>query len=108
MSKPDHLVMHEIATNHAFRKPLLIFLIDHPTTGGKIRLAPAIELAQRYSFFAATTLAVTDAILGFRLRQGTETEACAIRKGIYRQLDFPHTVSAIAAILLEYPRFAIC
>src|SRR5215475_10078547 len=108
MSKPDHLVMHEITANHAFRKPLLIFLIDHPTAGGKIRLAPAVELAQRYLFFAATTLGVTDANHGFSLRQGTETAACAIRKGVYRQLDFPHTVSPIAAILLEYPRFASC
>src|SRR5262245_24126357 len=106
MTEPDHLVMHEIAANHAFRKPLLIFLINHPTAGGKIRLAPTIEFAQRYSFFAATTLGVTDANHGFSLRQGTETEACAIRKGVYRQLDFPYTVSTIAAILLEYPRFA--
>src|SRR5262245_55477443 len=98
MPKPDHLVMHEIAANHAFRKALLVFLIDHSTAGGKIRRTPAIELAQRYLFFAATTLGVTDANHSFRLRQGTETAACAIRKGVYRQLDFPHTVSAIAAI----------
>src|SRR5262245_6988336 len=108
MSEPDHLVMHQIAANHAFLKPILIFLIDHPTAGGKIRLAFAIEFAQRYLFFPATTLGVTDANHGFRLRQGTETAACAIRKGVYWQLDFPHTVSTIAAILLEYPRFASC
>src|SRR5262245_40447017 len=108
MSKADHFAMHQIAANHAFLKPILIFLIDHSTAGGKIRLAPTIELAQRYSFFAATTLGVTDANHGFRLRQGTETEACAIRKGVYQQLDFPHTVSTIAPILLEYPRFASC
>src|SRR4029453_17846690 len=108
MSEPDHLVMHEIAANHAFLKPILIFLIDHPTSVGKIRVAPAIELAQHYSFLAATTLGVTDTNHGFRLRQGTETEASAIRKGVYRQLNFPHTVSPVAAILLEYPRFASC
>src|SRR5262245_53454682 len=101
MSKPDHLVMHQIAANHALRKALLIFLIDDPTVGGKIRLAPTIELAQRYSFFAATTLGVTDTNHGFRLRQCTESAARTIRKGAYRQLDFPHTVSTVAAILLE-------
>src|SRR5262245_5380505 len=105
MSKADHLVMHEIAANHAFRKPLLIFLIDYPTAGGKIRLAPVIELAQRYSFFAATTLGVTDTDHRFRLRQCNATAAFAIRKAFCCQLDFPYTVSAVAAILLEYPCF---
>ena len=108
MAEPDHLVIHEIAANHAFRKPLLIFLINYPTTGGKIRLAPAIELAQRYSFFDATTFGVTDKNHGFRLRQCGATAAITIRKAICRQLNFPYTVSAIAAILLEYPCIASC
>src|SRR5215510_8444386 len=108
MSKPDHLVMHEIAANHAFRKPLLIFLINHPTTGGKIRLTPAIELAQRYSFFAATTLGVTDTNHGFRLRQCSATAAFPTCKAFCRQLDSPYTVSAVAALLLEYPCFTSC
>src|SRR5215510_9945886 len=108
MSKPDHLVMHEIAANHAFRKPLLIFLINHPTTGGKIRLAPAIELGQGHSFFAATTLGVTGTNHGFRLRQCKATPTFAIRKTFRRQLDLPYTVSTIAAILLEYPGLASC
>src|SRR5262245_50528120 len=106
MSKPDHLVMHEIAANHAFRKPLLIFLINHPAVGGKIRLAPTIEFAQRYLFFAATTLGVTDTNHGFRLRQCSATAAFTIRKAVFRQLDFPYTVSTVAAILLEYPCLA--
>src|SRR5262249_14065303 len=108
MSKPDHLVMREIAADHAFRKPLLIFLINHPTSGGKIRLAPAIERAQRYSFFAATTLSVTGTNDGFSFRPWSAHVAFAIRKGFFRQVDFPYTVSAIAAILLEYPSFANC
>src|SRR5262245_56765099 len=108
MAEPDHLFMHEIAPNHALRKPLLIFLINHPTAGEKIRLAPAIELAQRYSFFAATTLGVTGTNHGFRLRQCSAAKAFAIRKAFCRQLDSPYTVSAIAAILLEYPSFASC
>src|SRR5262245_23742288 len=108
MSKPDHLVIHEIAADHAFRKTLLIFLINHPTAGDKIWLAPAIELAQRDLLFAATTLGVTDTNHGFRLRQCSATAAFAVRKAFCRQLDFPYTVSTIAAILLEYPRFASC
>src|SRR5262249_56927013 len=72
------------------------------------RLAPVIELAQRYSFFAATTLGVTDANHVFRLRQCTETAASAIRKGVYRQLGFPPAVSTASPILLEHPRFASC
>src|SRR5439155_22034938 len=108
MSKPHHLVMHEIAANHAFREPLLIFLINHPAVGGKVRLTPAIEFAQRDLLFAATTLGVTDTNDNFRLRQHSEAVAFAIRKGLYRQLDFPYAVSTIAAMLLEYPGLGCC
>ena len=108
MSKSGNFLMHKITANHAFGEPLLILLVNHPAGGGKIRLAPTIELAQRYSFFAATTLGVTDTNHGFRLRQCSATPPFAIRKAFCWQLDFPYTVSAIAAILLEYPRFASC
>src|SRR5436190_477143 len=108
MSKPHHLVMHEIAANHAFREALLIFLINHPAVGGKVRLTPEIEFAQRDLLFAATTLSVADANDRFRLRQRSGAAAFTIRKGVYRQLDFPYAVSTIAAMLLEYPRLANC
>jgi hypothetical protein len=58
--------------------------------------------------FAATTLGVADTNDGFGLRQCTETKAFAIRKGTYRQLDFPYAVAAIAAMLLEYASLAGC
>ena len=108
MAEPDHLVMHEIAANHAFREPLLIFLINHLAVGGKVRLTPAIEFAQRDLLFAATTLGVADTNDGFGLRQHTEAAAFAIRKGLYRQLDFPYAVSTVAAMLLEYPGLGCC
>ena len=108
MSKPDYPVMHEIAANYAFREPLLIFLINHPAVGGKVRLTPAIEFAQRDLLFAATTLSVADTNDGFRLRQHSEAAAFAICKGVYRQLDFPYPVSTIAAMLLEYPGLGCC
>src|SRR6266404_2538126 len=108
MSKPHHLVMHEIAANHAFREPLLIFLINHPAVGGKVRLTPTIEFAQRDLLFAATTLSVADTNNGFRLRQHSEAAAFAVRQGVYRQLDFPYAVSTVAAMLLEYPGLACC
>src|SRR5262249_56120594 len=103
MSEPDHLVMHEIAANHTFRESLLIFLINHPAAGGKIRLAPTIKFAQRDLLFAAITLGVTDTNDGFGLRQCIEIATCAIRKGVYRQLNFPHTLSTLSAILLHHP-----
>src|SRR4029453_13991460 len=99
---------HEIAANHTFRESLLIFLINHPTAGGKIWVASAIQLTQRYLLFAGTTLGVADTNDGSRLRQHSEAAAFAIRKGVYRQLDFPYAVSTVAAILLEYPRLASC
>ena len=108
MSKPDYPVMHEITANHAFREPLLIFLINHPAVGGKVRLTPAIEFPQRDLLFAATTLGVADTNDGSRLRQHSEAAAFAIRKGVYRQLDFPYAVATIAAMLLEYPCFGCC
>src|SRR4030095_15572225 len=100
MSKPDYLVMHEITANHAFREPLLIFLINHPATGGKVRLTTAIEFAQRDLLFAAITLGVADTTDGFRLRQHSEAAAFAFRKGLYRQLDFPYTVPGPCLLLV--------
>src|SRR4029450_9268901 len=108
MSKPNHPVMHEIAANHAFREPLLIFLINHPAIGGKVRLTTAIEFTQRDLLFAGSRLGVADTNDGFRLRQHSEAAAFAFRKGLYRQLDFPYTVSTIAAMLLEYPGLGCC
>src|SRR4029077_1610155 len=90
------------------REPLLIFLIDHSAVGGKVRLTPAIEFAQRDLLFAATTLGVADTNDGFRLRQHSGAAVFAMRKGVYRQLDFPYAVSTIAAMFLEYPRLGCC
>jgi len=108
MSKPDYPVMHEITANHAFWKPFLIFLINHQAVGGKVGLTAAIEFAQRDLLFAATTLGVSDTNDGFKLEQHSRAVAFAVRKGLYRQLDFPYAVSTIAAMLLEYPGLAGC
>src|SRR5258706_4359943 len=99
MSKPDDPVKDEIATNHAFREPLLIFLINHPAVGGKVRLTPAIEFAQRDLLFAATTLGVTDTNDGLRMRQYGEAAAFASRQGVYRQFELPYTRCTICPML---------
>src|SRR5438046_8016878 len=106
MSKPDYSVMHEIAANHAFREPLLIFLINHPAVGEKVRLTPAVEFAQGDLLFAETTLGVADTNNGFRLRHRNGAAAFAICKSVHRQLDFPYAVSTVAAMLLKYSGLA--
>src|SRR5262249_23589350 len=73
---------------------------------GKVRRAAAIEFAERDSLLAAAALGVPGSNDGFRPRQRRWAAAVIVLKMIYRQLDFPHAVAAVAAVLLEHPRLA--
>jgi hypothetical protein len=76
--------MHEIAADHAFGETLLVFLVDHPAAGGKVRLAASIEVAKRNLFFAAPTQGVARTNDRSRLRHSGGAAVLAFHGIVHR------------------------
>src|SRR5580704_8466277 len=92
MPETDDPVRAHIAADHAVRQPRLEWLIDDAPLGGEIAFAAAHEVAEDdilRQTAAACVQYPDDRILPRRCGD---------------ELDLPHSLSAVAAILLEHAR----
>jgi hypothetical protein len=92
LPEADHLVRAHVAADHAVRQPDLKRLIHDATIVRQIRFAPAHEIAERHL--------LRDAASG-RVQHPHD---CAVPPRFGYELDFPHALATVAAVLLEDSR----
>src|SRR5258708_25285988 len=92
MPETDNLVCAHIAADHAVRQPRLKRLVNDAPLGGEIALASVHEFAEGQNLRHAAAACV----------QYPNDRVLARRWG--HELDFPHALAAVAAVLLEYAR----
>jgi hypothetical protein len=88
----ESLVRAHVATDHTVPQPRLERLIDNAPFARKIRFALFHELAQRRVLGHAAAARVQ------------HPYDCRVLRGCGYQLDLPHSLTAIAAVLFEDPR----